>query len=218
MLDLRYDDPNVGSHEMRKGAVALLKSRDKEWLATSDIYAFGVGGGYSMVATERLWDDNGIPVRSIHAFDSFIGFPEEEKGIERAPEWKPGVPNLQEEFATATIEETIGELRKRLTKNEITYFHPGFYGDVLNDQLFAKGNFSFAQYVDIDCDLYISTKHALSWLKANNLLVRGTLIAYHDWGSTRECYGGESRAHYEILGTSPKLVWMDYGARVFEIQ
>jgi hypothetical protein len=55
-----------------------------------------------------------------------------------------------------------------------------------------------ALYVDIDCDLYVSTYQALDWLFSSKLIVPGTLIGYDDWCLTTLGTAGESRAHIEI--------------------
>ena len=56
------------------------------------------------------------------------------------------------------------------------------------------------QFIDIDSDLYTSTKQALTWMFRNQLVVPGTLVGYDDWVATPPpLYSkGESRAHAEI--------------------
>lgn len=54
-----------------------------------------------------------------------------------------------------------------------------------------------ALYVEIDCDLYLSSRQALEWLLSSRLIVRGTVIGYDDLeaGGT----GGEAQAHNEVV-------------------
>lgn len=62
-------------------------------------------------------------------------------------------------------------------------------------------------YVDIDCDLYISSIQALDWIFKNKLAKVGTIIGYDDWwvdscsagaGNLHPLDTSEGRAHLEI--------------------
>ena len=55
---------------------------------------------------------------------------------------------------------------------------PGFYNETLTTKL-AK-EMEPASYVDINCDLYVSTAHALQWLFKHRIARPGTLISYDD--------------------------------------
>ena len=70
-----------------------------------------------------------------------------------------------------------------------------------------------AKFIDIDCDLYASTKEALDWAFKAKIAQPGTLIGYDDWWTlscdaehlfaTSDPVGhpllsGEGRAHLEI--------------------
>ena len=61
---------------------------------------------------------------------------------------------------------------------------PGFYDKSLLPDLASRMGMRPAAYVDIDCDLYGSTKSALEWMLASRLIVPGTLIGYDDWWTT----------------------------------
>ena len=53
---------------------------------------------------------------------------------------------------------------------------PGRYDESLKPGLATTLGMRPAAYVDIDCDLYVSTISALDWLYASRLIVPGTLI------------------------------------------
>ena len=54
-----------------------------------------------------------------------------------------------------------------------------------------------ALLVDIDSDLYVSAKQALTWLFRHKIARKGTLIRYDDWNKGDPSWG-EARAHKEI--------------------
>jgi tRNA (mo5U34)-methyltransferase len=54
-----------------------------------------------------------------------------------------------------------------------------------------------ASFINIDCDLCISTYQALDFIFSNNLWQNGTIIRYNDWFSTY--ISGEEQAHNEIM-------------------
>ena len=57
-----------------------------------------------------------------------------------------------------------------------------------------------ALYVDVDCDIYTSTRDALGWMYRHRKIAKGTVLGYDDWGGGH--YGGrwygEARAHQEL--------------------
>lgn len=69
----------------------------------------------------------------------------------------------------------------------------GYYNQSLTAELGASVN--PAAYVDINCDLYVSTSNVFNWLAKHRLLRRGSVIGYDDWFDTPFLLGGESMAH-----------------------
>ena len=63
----------------------------------------------------------------------------------------------------------------------------------------AKGEFGDTEWAEtlIDVDLHCSTQTVLNWMLDNNLIAKGTIIYFDDWGSTEEYKGGESMAWKE---------------------
>ena len=164
----------------------------------------------------------GIRYTSYLGFDSFQGLPPEDTDHSQVPPgdvWAPGmfseVHRRSDKFKTVkskngiqhyvpqvndarplTVEEAADSWRHELnaTGNRIRLV-PGFYNESLTDELAA--NAPTALYVDINCDLYISTLQALDWLFRHRIARSGTLISYDDWYEV-PLHNGESLAHEEI--------------------
>jgi hypothetical protein len=81
---------------------------------------------------------------------------------------------------------------------EDTNFIQGYYNESLTPELHQRLGMRPALFVDIDCDLYISTYQALDWLFTSKIIAPGTLVGYDDWCLTKLGVAGESRAHDEI--------------------
>ena len=152
----------------------------------------------------------GCWVDSYLGFDSFEGLsPEDDTKSVRPAIWVPGMFNERyrrsKDFKVVkskdgyqhyvprdgltgvarplSVTEAVESWRAELnaTENRITLV-PGFYNESLTPTLARTA--PVALYVDINCDLYISTYQALDWLCANRLVVPGTIIGYDDfkWG------------------------------------
>jgi hypothetical protein len=138
-------------------------------------------------------------------FDSFVGLPNEDP-IALLPSpgmWQPGqfsarhelsggyrtrtdaltgaeayVPRssasrpLRPSEAKAMIQHRLSGQSRRIELVE------GFYNVSLTRELARRAH--PAMYVDINCDLFVSTMGALDWLLSNDLLVRGSLVGYDD--------------------------------------
>ena len=163
-------------------------------VSNKDIYEFGVYTGGSFIRFQKLLMNLQIKCHSIYGFDSFIGFPEKEGIFEKETFNTLSVLNL------STIDEIIEILKQKILFSNIpTYFIPGFFKDSLNDHLLKQYNFKPAIMVDIDVDTYSATIECMEFLFQNNLIEKGTLIAYDDWGAFKEFTGGESKAHIELM-------------------
>eukprot|EP00966_Prymnesium_polylepis_P021603 496708-Prymnesium_polylepis.1 len=158
-------------------------------------YQFGVFGGTSM-ATIRSF----FPHDHLFGFDSFEGFPQESS----QEKWK------QLDFAAGTFKfNNMDVLRQKA--GEPTTFIRGFYNVSLTKDLAASAAMKPARYIDIDCDLYVSTIDALTWMFKSGLVAVGTLIGYDDWWITpcskkalpnlSPLDTAEGRAHKEIAET-----------------
>lgn len=165
----------------------LLKQYS-DFLSDKIILEFGVCRGTSMLMWHTLCQQNNIPVDFI-GFDSFQGLPEETE--DKNTIWKTG------DFSTNGI--INSEL---LNKSNIQLVH-GFYDISLNEEVLNLLHGKKVGLVHIDCDTYTSTKIVWEWLLKYDLLAKGALIVYDDWGAALEAKCGEydigeAKAHIEI--------------------
>jgi hypothetical protein len=143
---------------------------------------------------------------SFFCFDSFEGLPEETKEPIAQDCWIKGAFNACEKFNVKTVDECVQKTEKLIKENANwnetdLVLIPGFYEDILTDDIVSKYNMKPAMFGDLDADIYSSTYIALDFMCRNNLIQRGTILAYDDWGGTpgwKTYSDGESRAHNEI--------------------
>ena len=190
--------------------------------AVHDLYQFGVPT--EMNATIAELEARGIAsYRHYYGFDSFRGLPSEQGAkLPPAGQWKAGQfsdvlamsPDFKEIFDRATWQRryhpVAGSVSKPLSVDGVVRIRErellahlkriklvaGFYNESLTSSLAAHAH--PAQYVDVNCDLYVSTLDALRWLFKHGLARAGSLIGYDDWLETPYLTGGESKAHLEI--------------------
>ncbi len=130
------------------------------------------------------------------AFDSFEGLPEIE-GIDKQEIWKKGkLKTTEHEFERKVF--ASGMPKSKLTTVK------GFYDESLNDELRKKLSPKKAAVIYIDCDLYVSTKPVLEFIKP--FLQIGTIIVFDDW----YCFHGnpnmgERKAFGEFLEENKEL-------------
>lgn len=169
------------------------------------IYCFGAAHGDTIRELVAAFRFRQLPIPPIHAFDSFEGLPDEDPGFEIPSFWTRGA------FAN-----TLEDFRSRVGVLELPadrlVVHPGWFADTLDPQDVIEGTLPPALYVDFDADLYRSTRDALEFMFANQLIRPGTLIGYDDWGDTELWRAGESRAHLEMtrryrIATKPVFAW-----------
>ena len=154
-----------------------------------DIYQFGVYVGTSLKKIQDCLNEYGVIYGRLRGFDSFQGLPEERKGIPRDEMWYKGQFDMTVDGSTPfqVAEKILKELDLEAD------LHVGFY-----DKLELHKEMLPALFIDIDCDLYVSTMQALSFMAENKLIRPHTIIRYDDWGGTEEYKGGESLAHKRI--------------------
>ena len=133
----------------------------------------------------------GLNYSTYWGFDSFTGLPSEHVSVRRTQTsrdlWQPGAFNASRSYTPREIEEYIGEPRARIVR--------GYFEETLTDALAKRMRMQPALLVEMDSDLYVSTKLALEFLLRNGLVMRGTVIGYDDWGVGGDT--GEQRAHRE---------------------
>ena len=137
-------------------------------LKEGEIYAFGVAHAGSIPVHHREF-----PERRIYGFDSFAGLPPEQGSQEskistwRTGQFRPNAANTPERI------EALGGGKATIYK--------GFFNETMTATLAKAEGMRPAFFVDVDCDLFISTHQALDWLFLNGLLKVGTLVGYDDW-------------------------------------
>ena len=177
------------------------------------ILQFGVMGGrtlrtISKVAAAQLPKTK---LASIWGFDSFTGLPDEATGNYAAADWKRGAFSATVRTNDLSRQQSrIQSVITRIKARTIGDVHliPGFYDQSLTQDLGKLiSRIGPATYIDVDCDLYVSSFQALDWAFANGLVGVGTMIGYDDWwvlpcatpkSQGIEHFGGEARAHFEI--------------------
>jgi hypothetical protein len=134
----------------------------------------------------------------MYGFDSFSGLPEEAEGHGKQSGWSMG--NLNSGDVRKSLKEQLGGPAK-------VAFVKGYFNESLTPTLAGRLGMKPASYIDVDADLYISTKQALAWMFENGLVVPGTVVGYDDWWTNPCSIGGEGispldtgegKAHAEV--------------------
>lgn len=160
-----------------------------------DVYEFGVYEGGSMKTLRDIF-----PHDHLWGFDSFVGLPETSGDVQQQGFAKGQFGKHASSFSIQGLSESLGRTGK-------VDFIQGFYNVSLTPSLREAKQMRPAQYIDIDCDLYVSSAQALDWIFSNGIAVPGTLIGYDDWWVNPCSKGGEQlqpletgegKAHAEI--------------------
>eukprot|EP00747_Dinoflagellata_sp_TGD_P100883 gnl/TRDRNA2_/TRDRNA2_168172_c0_seq1.p1 gnl/TRDRNA2_/TRDRNA2_168172_c0~~gnl/TRDRNA2_/TRDRNA2_168172_c0_seq1.p1 ORF type:complete len:242 (+),score=36.08 gnl/TRDRNA2_/TRDRNA2_168172_c0_seq1:245-970(+) len=158
-----------------------------------DIYQFGVFNGHSM----RYLRTSNWPKAHFWGFDSFEGLPAV-KNEAVVKDWHEG------KYRTSV---NLTQLTTDLGGPQKVGFIKGFYNNSLTPNLRHDSGMGPAEYIDVDCDLYVSSFQALDWAFRSHVAVPGTLVGYDDWWVTPCGAGGENlspletgegKAHFEI--------------------
>ena len=168
----------------------------------TDVYEFGVCTGASMCDIHRAFTTANRPYRKFFGLDSFEGLPEETAEPIYQDCWRKGCFDARKHFSVDSVDKCVSKVYNILEEGGLTnpVLIPGFYEDVLTDDIVEQYDMGPAIYIDIDVDIYSSAITVLDFMFRNKLIRRGTLIGYDDWGGTpdwRTFGNGESRAHAE---------------------
>lgn len=136
------------------------------------------------------------------AFDSFQGLPELDPKRD-PPVFKPG-----EYSATKTnFRKNIRRSQKLAKEIQII---PGFYADSLTSNLREDKRLSKAVFVNLDCDIYPSTKQALDFVTP--LLQTGCVLYFDDWFyADGDMQQGEAGACHDWLKEQPSIQLVNFG-------
>ncbi len=164
-----------------------------------DVYLYGVWSGMSARFISEYLEENQIRYGKMFGFDSFTGFPKEngQQYYKRNVNFDAG------KFSSTKLYDcSVAEVVDTITKgigNKHLKLIPGFFSDTLDVDLLQKEGMNPASFIEIDVDLYTSTREALKFMFENSLIAPGTVIYFDDWGATEEYVGGESLAWKEAL-------------------
>lgn len=179
---IESDLPSVGSFDTRYN---LLKHLVQCIPASENglLCEFGVAGGKSINFLSRL-----MPQRTLHGFDSFEGLPED---------WASRLPKGAFKQAMPKVEANV-----RLYK--------GWFSDSLPP--FLAENTGRADFLNIDCDLYSSTKTVFGLFAPR--IQSGTVIHFDEFFNYAGWRNGEFKAFMEFVETSGmKFEYLGYNQR-----
>ena len=165
---------NVGSFMWRQLLphvfAALSQQGSDVTVRGGDVYQFGVFTGNSM---RTLYGFESLRSSRMWGFDSFRGLPDEDlKHSTHTTAFQPGM------FSSDPRSE---KLARELPNAK---FVAGFYNESLRQPgLVRRLGLAPARYVDVDVDLYSSTRDLLTFLFRHRLMVPGSVIGYDDWWS-----------------------------------
>jgi len=170
-----------------------------------DYIEFGVARGRTLIfayeASGRF--SNKVGKGNLFGFDSFQGFPEP-KGVDAIFErFKKG----EEDHGGRRV--VLDSLKKHKINTDRINLVEGWYEDTLNDISASTYEINKARVVNVDCDMYESTKDALAFIVP--LIQNGTVILFDDWLCYRaDPKKGEQRAVHEWLQLNPNIELVPY--------
>mmetsp|Transcript_51987 Transcript_51987/g.86218 ORF Transcript_51987/g.86218 Transcript_51987/m.86218 type:complete len:264 (+) Transcript_51987:156-947(+) len=206
LRDKRFDFAPQGLRTWHDAAIKRLRdlcssSREQAaGCALRDLYSFGVYTGRSMKGIAIAMNTSRIPFRRFFGFDSFEGLPEESAATVRSSisqrQWFRGSWSVADVLADYDVDSVKQKLLDYINEPRVELV-AGYYNESLHSTLPKERDMHAALFVEIDCDLYLSSLQALDFMLSQKLIVKGTLIGYDDYdtGGT----GGEARAHHEMV-------------------
>jgi hypothetical protein len=166
--------------EVEKMALQWDLMMSKAWSGTQalstdhDWYEFGVYTGKGLGEKMRwLKQHKASGPRHLWAFDSWEGLPESSED-NPSKQWLDVSKDMGHEW----------ESKKKMVLANIDYADTtlikGFYNESLTNDLIQTHGMKQAWWVNIDCDIYISTYQALDWMFKSKLMRPGTKVYYDD--------------------------------------
>jgi len=162
-----------------------------------DIAEFGTLEGFTASVLAKFMKENNYLV-DIHLFDSFEGLPKISNEIDRNS-YEVNSYNVWKEGSMAVGVDIPVLIRNRLQNflpNNKIHIHKGFFKDTFQPKI-LKNKLSL---VNIDCDLYQSSKEVLSKLFEYDLVQDGMILLFDDFNCGRANPNfGERRALKEVM-------------------
>lgn len=167
---------------------AVLEAIDRSFEHTrargisGEYLEFGVFKGASLLHAQKQADALGLESMRFIGFDSFQGLPPE-------PEQRV------EMFYEGQYSCAEGQVRTWLSQHGADWDRlilvPGFYEDSLTVKTKAELGLTKCAVAMLDCDIYSSTKFALTWL--DDVIEPGSIVILDDW----DAYGDDDRSWVE---------------------
>lgn len=166
----------------------------------TDIFEFGVYSGDSLYSILKKCKELDIKPRRVFGFDSFRGLKLEETDEVVHEQWVNGSFDARKLFKAETPVQVANMLTDifRSRGFDVELLLCSFKSlTKLNKKIIDIYDIGQAFYINIDCDLYSSAKHALNFIFDNDLLAVNGLIRYDDYEAVEN--GGEQLAHKELV-------------------
>lgn len=179
-----------------------------------DYLEFGVYQGTSMICMYETLKDLQIDDVRLFGFDSFEGLP--------SPEGSDDIYD-QKNWTEGQFKSDLQFTREELSKIGVDWTRvsliKGFFSETLTDDFKVQHAITKASIIMIDCDMYLSTKEALSFCEP--LIYDQAFIFFDDWNCTGDD-GGEKKAFYEFLKQNTQFGIEEFGtyfsnAQIFRI-
>jgi O-methyltransferase len=178
-----------------------------------DIAEFGVSYGNSleviaatMAYCDTAWPKRRLTPRFLHAYDSFEGFPaanlpgDADSPMVAGRIWGPG--NCPSPGVTVIM----GMVNRHLPQDRLIIY-PGWFKDTMHTTP-PEVRFSL---VNLDCDLYESTRDVLEFLFETNRLSDGCVLIFDDFLENRASRKFGQRKAWEEAKTKWKPDFTDLG-------
>jgi len=160
-----------------------------------DYFEFGLWRGKTFLYAHELKRRYRCEDLRLLGFDSFEGLPQVDDNRDNI--WAPG------QFACSEAE--LRKILRRAGVRDSDYeLVPGYYERSLNDGLHERLTGRSAAIVYIDCDLYVSAKLVLNFIR--RYLVNGTIVCFDDFYNYKgNPDQGEQKALSEFLAQNREL-------------
>ena len=173
----------------------VLAQRGEQELG--DYLEFGVYQGSAMSCMYHAASSLGLNKMKFIGFDSFEGMPEqsnhEDENVWNSGEFYSSLPNTKVYLSKNGVDMSRVALIK------------GWFDDTCNPKTVQQHNIRKAAVINIDCDIYSSTKTALEFCKP--FIQDDVVIFFDDWNSYDLAAKGlgERKAFEEFLATNTHL-------------
>jgi hypothetical protein len=179
-----------------ESAIEILVAQ-RQGQVFGDYLEFGVSQGGSLSCMHRAAKSSKLNSMRFFGFDSFEGLPDETDS-EDGHSWFSG------EFYSTTNWTTAFLINQGVDVNDISLIK-GWFDDTCAADTLEKYQITKAGIINIDCDIYSSTKIALDFCRP--LIKEDVIIFFDDWNSwsLADKGLGEKKAFEEFLADNPRL-------------